>query len=107
MGVHIRQIVSDFLIYFYDDGKGYEDRDEFRAVAVAVVRVGRPRCVEIIGLLGRLEPGDTDELGKQLAGRGFGTLRAEVRKDVKVSRLLTLVEELEHTNIYFCNLSEI
>ena len=106
MSVHLLRLVSDFLVYFYDDGLSFENWDDFRASATVVILTGRARSVEIHLLHGDLRDGDTDELALKLKAAGFWHVRAEVRKDIKVSRLLTLVEEKEFTNIYYADLRE-
>jgi len=110
MGVHIQPEVSDFKIYFYDKQGGpdlYASREKYRAIMSGAIKTGSDHGVTLSGLCGELEPGDTDELAVKLKAHGFKQVWCEVRKDIKVSRFLTLIDELEHTNIYYCNLSEI
>ena len=110
MGVHIQPEVSDFKIYFYDKKGGaelYDDKEPYRAIMTGAIKYGADKGVMLSGLCGRLEAGDTEELAAKLKAHGFDEAWCEVRKDVKVSRLLTKAEELETTNIYYCDLREV
>lgn len=107
MPVHIHPQVSDFDIYFYDNGCSFERRDPYRAIMSGTIITGVEHGVMLHGLCGRLEAGDTDELAAKLKARGFEQVWCEVSKNTTPSRLLKKVEELEHTNIYYCDLREI
>lgn len=113
MGVHIQPQVSDFTVYFYDsdehrdDAALFDDRAKYRAVMSGAIKTGVDHGIKLHGLCGSLEPGDTDDLAIKLKLQGYQQVWAEVHKDIKVSRFLTLVDELEHTNIYYCDLREL
>ena len=106
MGIHIQPQVSDFTIYFYDNGKFYDQRDKYRAVITGSIKTGSAHGIELHGLCGNLEPGDTDDLVKALKARGFEQVWVEVHKDVQPNQLFAVVDELEQTNIYYCDLRE-
>lgn len=104
MSVVIVPRVTDLTIYFYDEGKSWNNKDHHRAVIQGSYIVGRPHAIELTGGTGRIETGDDIELIKQLKAHGFEYARLEVKCGTKVNKHLRKCGETEHTEIYDCDL---